>query len=227
MSKQAEKMMKLTNMAKSYLVENETVVNKVLGMYNGMASKSFALGNGIMIATNKRLLFCNKKHIASFDYEKISNINLKKIIGGHELEFSYNKNKIILTNVSEKSEVEELFNFVTNPTSIDSDFNNLFKDTEVPLNENVKKIKETKCTCKACGKVWFYGKEEAFKNFGEKLESAGNSMSNAGKDMMCCSGCLPAAFIPNKQEKEVKDLNKCPECGSKAITKEVVVHDVE
>lgn len=91
----------------------------------------------------------------------------------------------------------------------------------------MKKIKETKCTCKACGKVWFYGKEEAMQNLGDKMQNLGNSMSNTGSDMMCCSGCLPAAFLPQKQTKDVKDLSKCPECGSKAIKKEVVVHDVE
>lgn len=91
----------------------------------------------------------------------------------------------------------------------------------------MKKIKETKCTCKACGKVWHYGKEEAFQNLGEKMENFGNSMSNTGKNMMCCSGCLPALFIPEKQEKKIKDLNQCPDCGSKAVKKEVVVHNVE
>ena len=90
-----------------------------------------------------------------------------------------------------------------------------------------KKIKETKCTCKACGKVWFYGKEEAMENFGDKMQNLGNSMSNTGQDMMCCSGCLPAAFMSKAPVKDVKDLNKCPDCGSKAIDKEVVVHDVE
>lgn len=93
--------------------------------------------------------------------------------------------------------------------------------------KRIKQIKETKCTCKACGKVWFYGKSEAMENFGDKMQSASSSMSNAGKDMMCCTGCLPALFIPEKKEKDVKDLNKCPECGSRAIEKEVVVHNVE
>lgn len=91
----------------------------------------------------------------------------------------------------------------------------------------MKKIRETKCTCKACGEVWFYGKEEAVKNFGERMQNVGNSMSNAGSDMMCCTGCLPAAFLPTKPTKDVKDLNKCSKCGSKAIKKEVVVHEVE
>lgn len=196
-------------------------------MYNGMASKSYALSNRIMAATSKRLLFCNKKHVASFNYEKISDIELKKILGGRELTFRYNKNKITLTNISGKSDVEKLFKFVTDPKLDDMEFNSLFKETEVPINDDVKQIKETKCTCSACDKVWFYGKEEAIHNFGKKLENFGNPMSNTGKDMMCCGGCLPAIFIPSKQEKEVRDLNKCPNYGSKAVKKEVVVHDVE
>ncbi|MBS4195747.1 hypothetical protein [Lederbergia citri] len=90
-----------------------------------------------------------------------------------------------------------------------------------------KKIKETKCTCQACGKVWYYGKQEAIQNFGEKMQNVGKDMSNTGKDMMCCSGCLPALFMPDKQKSNVKDLNSCPECGSKAVKKETVIHNVE
>ncbi len=105
---------------------------------------------------------------------------------------------------------------------------NLLGDIKTDNNTpSVKQIKETKCTCNACGKVWYYGKEEAFQNFGDKMESFGSSMSNTGKDMMCCGGCLPAIFIPEKQVKDVKDLNRCPECSSKAVTKEVVVHDIK
>lgn len=89
-----------------------------------------------------------------------------------------------------------------------------------------KKIKETKAMCKACGHVWFYGKQEERENKGLKMQNAGSEMSNAGKDLMCCGGCLPALFIPESKTKEVKDLNKCSECGSKAVKKEKVVHDV-
>jgi ribosomal protein L32 len=79
-----------------------------------------------------------------------------------------------------------------------------------------KTIKETRSTCNSCGKVWHYGKQE-------QLEGAGAAMSNAGKSMMCCTGCAPAALIPDKK---VADLNKCPECGSKDIRKEKIVHEV-
>lgn len=77
-------------------------------------------------------------------------------------------------------------------------------------------IKETKCTCQSCGKIWYYGKQEV-------IESFGNSMSNCGKSMMCCTGCMPAALIPDKK---VVDYSKCPECNSKAVIKEEVFHDL-
>ena len=79
-----------------------------------------------------------------------------------------------------------------------------------------KIIKETKCTCSSCGNIWYYGKQE-------KLESKGAAMENLGKNMMCLSGCLPAALIPDKK---TIDLNKCPKCGSRAIKKEIVQHMV-
>jgi len=97
-------------------------------------------------------------------------------------------------------------------------------------------IQETKCTCKGCRNIWFYGKEEIAQNASDKmqncgtsLENCGSGMQNAGKSMMCCSGCVPAVLIPSQQEKQMKeinDLNKCPKCGSRAIEKEIVTHQV-
>lgn len=90
-----------------------------------------------------------------------------------------------------------------------------------------KKITETKCTCKACGNVWYYDKQDERVNKAEKMEALGNDLSSAGKSMMCCGGCLPALFIPEKEKKTVKDLDVCDKCGSKAVEKEKVTHDVE
>lgn len=93
----------------------------------------------------------------------------------------------------------------------------LWKNSNKKEASNTPKIiKETKCTCSACGNVWFYGKQEAW-------EQKANAMSNAGKAMSCCGGCWPALFIHDKQ---VIDLNKCPKCGSKAVKKEEVTHSV-
>ncbi len=77
-------------------------------------------------------------------------------------------------------------------------------------------IKEIKNTCKACGKIWYYGKDEALLN-------AANALQNAGKSMMCCTGCFPVVLLPDQ---EVRDLGKCPECGSKAVESEEITHEV-
>lgn len=74
-----------------------------------------------------------------------------------------------------------------------------------------KKIKETRATCKACGEVWHYGKADAIQNFGEQMQ-------DAGKSMMCCGGCLPKSTQ--------RDLSKCPKCGSSAVEREQVIHEV-
>ncbi len=80
----------------------------------------------------------------------------------------------------------------------------------------MRKIKETRVTCQACGNVWHFGKTE-------ELESASAALHNVGKSMMCCTGCLPAVLIPDQK---VVDLTKCPKCGSKAVKKDIVEHEV-
>lgn len=79
-----------------------------------------------------------------------------------------------------------------------------------------KEVQETKCTCQACGHVWFYGKSE-------QKEQALNKSSNEGKALLCCSGCWPTLFMPDKK---VVDLDKCSKCNSKAVKKEIVTHHV-
>ena len=58
-------------------------------------------------------------------------------------------------------------------------------------------ITETKCTCKACGHIWYYGKSEVW-------QQAGNVLHNAGTAASCftCSPCC--MLVPDKP---VKDLS--------------------
>lgn len=79
-----------------------------------------------------------------------------------------------------------------------------------------KRIQETKCTCQACGHIWFYGKQEV-------LQQTSDALQNLSKAMLCCGGCLPAILMPTKTP---IDPGKCPKCGSKASRKEQIVHDV-
>jgi hypothetical protein len=89
-----------------------------------------------------------------------------------------------------------------------------------------KKIKETKCTCQACGNVWYYGKSEEWENKANRLINTGSTIGEVSKGMACCGGCVPALFIPPDQKIEVKDLDKCPKCNSTAMRKEEIIHEV-
>ena len=89
-----------------------------------------------------------------------------------------------------------------------------------------KKISEMKATCRGCGNVYFFGKQDESKYRSDQISNCGSSMEDAGSSMMCCGGCWPAAFLPKSQTKQTVDPNRCPKCGSRAITKEKVTHFV-
>jgi len=78
------------------------------------------------------------------------------------------------------------------------------------------KLQETKCTCQSCGNVWYFGKTD-------QIENISNATSNLGKSLSCCTGCAPAAFLPNKK---VVDLKQCPKCKSRNVQSEKVVHEI-
>lgn len=89
---------------------------------------------------------------------------------------------------------------------------NLLIDSNPPQK---KMITETKCTCSACGNVFYYG----------KIDKYGQGCLMAEKNCVAgsCPCFLPLAFLGNEQ---FKDFNKCPKCGSKAIKKEQITHEV-
>lgn len=82
-----------------------------------------------------------------------------------------------------------------------------------------KQIKETKCICKACNHVWYYGKQDVAEAKGKKAKKCGEDMQNCGNALSC------RPTIPFRDERV--DLDKCPECGSRAIKKEEVIHNVD
>ena len=59
-----------------------------------------------------------------------------------------------------------------------------------------------------------------------KRDNRSADLANASSALMCCGGCGPAAFIPNEQKRQEKNLNKCPKCNSSAVVKEEVVHEI-
>ena len=67
----------------------------------------------------------------------------------------------------------------------------------------LEKRKETKCTCVSCGKVYYYGEAEMLRNTMNVLNFSIYSIN------------------------QLKDLNQCPKCGSRAVKKEEVAFLVD
>jgi len=80
-----------------------------------------------------------------------------------------------------------------------------------------RKIQETKCTCQGCGKIWYYGKSEVLDDFAARTRNLGKTVSACS----CC--CWPMSFM----SREKTGLNECPNCGSKAVSKEQVIHEID
>ena len=81
-------------------------------------------------------------------------------------------------------------------------------------------IKEFKCKCNQCGKVWHY-LESDFKSV--KSQQMSNALIGAG---MCCNPF--GAYFSNKsleQGREADKFNKCPSCNSADITKTAIYHE--
>jgi hypothetical protein len=77
--------------------------------------------------------------------------------------------------------------------------------------DRMRWMEEARCQCTDCERVWFYTKAD-------RMKEESKASQNSAKSMMCCTGCAPAAVIPNQQ---VIDLNRCPDCGSRSFTKTI------
>ena len=82
-----------------------------------------------------------------------------------------------------------------------------------------KHIKEIKCKCNQCGKVWHYLEKE------EKRVKSQIGWSGCGQ-MTCC---LPVQLYSKQEggkwEQELDKFKKCPKCGSHNIKKENVYYE--
>jgi DNA-directed RNA polymerase subunit M/transcription elongation factor TFIIS len=83
-----------------------------------------------------------------------------------------------------------------------------------------KHVKEIKCKCNQCGKVWHY------------LESEMKSIKSQQTSNACigCGSCgsPTGAYFSNKAadlDRKAKELQKCPNCGSSDVTKTEVFYE--
>ena len=105
-------------------------------------------------------------------------------------------------------------------------FSKKFKRAKPVKKLSPHNITETKCTCQACGNVWYYGFGERMQNKGKLQMESADTIGAGANALLCCSGCVPAGFIPSSSKSPVRDLHRCQKCNSKAITREKVTHEV-
>jgi putative component of membrane protein insertase Oxa1/YidC/SpoIIIJ protein YidD/uncharacterized OB-fold protein len=85
------------------------------------------------------------------------------------------------------------------------------------LKEDLKQVKEVKCKCKECGKVWHYLQSE----YNDLSSSA---MNNAVLGFSNC-GSFRGDSATNKSleyRRRADALRKCPECGSRNFDEQIV-----
>jgi rRNA maturation endonuclease Nob1 len=74
------------------------------------------------------------------------------------------------------------------------------------IKKKCQKLIEYECTCQRCKKVFYYDNLELLNNAARQMYAAGSILLGRGAIGVLVSG-------------QTKDLDKCPNCGSKAIIK--------
>jgi hypothetical protein len=108
---------KLLTQLKAHLDEDEKVTHAVLGAYEAKVMGSDSVRNGILAATEHRLVFYAKKmtgyELEVFPYSTISSIEMGKNITGYYMRFFASGNKVSIKWIRDP-ELAEFVSFVKN-----------------------------------------------------------------------------------------------------------------
>ena len=101
------------------------------------------------------------------------------------------------------------------------EMNLLKKSIEEKEMESKGMVKEFKCKCNQCGKIWHY-LESREKELEKNIKS--NAGSQAAFALFNVGAALQAKRNVEAQQDLLDKLKKCPECGSHDITKENIYY---
>ncbi|MBI2663359.1 hypothetical protein HYX15_02385 [Candidatus Woesearchaeota archaeon] len=78
-------------------------------------------------------------------------------------------------------------------------------------------IKEIKCKCNQCGKIWHY----------LPSEKTSQTLTESGKDMIQASACCcnPIGILVGGLRQKQRELDECPNCNSKDVNKETIYYE--
>lgn len=94
------KLENLVDQSRSHWEPGEQAVAAILGAYDTIILGSRSVRNGVMVATDRRVIFYAKKlggyDLESFPYENISSFEQSKSMSGHQLSFFAVGNRVTL-----------------------------------------------------------------------------------------------------------------------------------
>mgnify|MGYP001156477236 CR=1 FL=1 len=136
---------RLTEKAKEYLNPNEEVVAIVMGAYETEILGGDSVRNGILIATNKRLVFYAKKlmgyELEDFPLSNISSIESGKNMMGHNISFFASGNKVKMKWIND-GEIKKFVEYVRSEIGKESSSNNSKEESIPDQIEKLSKLKD-------------------------------------------------------------------------------------
>lgn len=136
---------RLTEKVKEYLNPNEEVVAIVMGAYETEILGSDSVRNGILIATNKRLVFYAKKlmgyELEDFPLSNISSIESGKNMMGHNISFFASGNKVKMKWIND-GKIKKFVEYVRSEIGKDSSSNNSKEESIPDQIEKLSKLKD-------------------------------------------------------------------------------------
>ena len=136
---------RLTEKAKEYLNPNEEVVAIVMGAYETEILGEDSVRNGILIATNKRLVFYAKKltgyELEDFPLSNISSIESGKNMMGHNISFFASGNKVKMKWIND-GKIKKLVEYVRSEIGKDSSSDNSKEENIPDQIEKLSKLKD-------------------------------------------------------------------------------------
>jgi hypothetical protein len=136
---------RLTEKAKEYLNPNEEVVAIVMGAYETKILGEDSVRNGVLIATNKRLVFYAKKlmgyELEDFPFSNISSIESGKNMMGHNISFFASGNKVKMKWIND-GEIKKFVEHVRSEIGKESSSSNSKAENIPDQIEKLSKLKD-------------------------------------------------------------------------------------
>lgn len=113
----AKKTKNLSLVKETVLNENEEIQYSIFGTYETKTLGQETVKNGVLVATNKRIIFYAKRFsgydLENFDYNKISTFELSKKFTGNTLSFYSSGNKVNMKWIND-AELDDFIAYVNN-----------------------------------------------------------------------------------------------------------------